>query len=286
MTIRSLIDRGSTVFSFEFFPPKTERGEQRLFQTIGSMKSLDPGFVSITCGAGGSTRNRTIEWAQRIKGEIGLEVVAHMTCLGLSREELAEELLKMNASGIENVLALRGDPPQDDPEFTVSGDDCRYAIDLIRIISEEYPSVCVLGACHPEGHLDASSRDVDVQRLKQKCDAGLDVLITQLFFDNQYYFDFVTRARALGIEQPIVPGIMPVTNLKQVERFTKMCGATIPPDLLAKLEQCGDDKDAVVAVGVEHATVQCRELLDKGAPGVHFYTLNKSPATRMIVENL
>lgn len=286
MTISSLIDRGSPVFSFEYFPPKTERGEQRLFETIRSMKDLQPGFVSITCGAGGSTRHRTIEWAQKIKGEIEIEVVAHMTCLGLSRGQLSEELAMMKANRIENVLALRGDPPQDDPNFTVPDNSCSYAIDLIRIVDEEYPSACVLGACYPEGHVDASSHDADLQRLKDKCDAGLDVLVTQLFFDNSFYFDFVERARAIGIDQPIVPGIMPVTNLKQVERFTQMCGATIPAELLAKLEECGEDKEAVQGVGVEHATLQCRELIEKGAPGIHFYTLNKSPATRMIVDEL
>ena len=277
---------GRRCFSFEYFPPRTEKGEVNLFRTIRSMKELRPGFVSITCGAGGSTRHRTVEWAGRIKSEIGIEVVVHMTCLGMDREELESELDEVRARGLQNILALRGDPPLDDPSFAVRDGACRYAIDLVRLIGESYAESCVLGACHPEGHVDAAGRDADLQRLKQKCDVGVDVLITQLFFDNRYYFDFVSRARDAGIGLPIVPGIMPVTNLGQVEKFTKMCGATIPPRLLEKLQACGDDKEAVLSVGVEYATAQCRDLLDQGVPGIHFYTLNKSPATRLVVENL
>ncbi|MCH8979493.1 MAG: methylenetetrahydrofolate reductase, partial [Armatimonadetes bacterium] len=256
MTIHSLIQGGKRCFSFEYFPPRTEKGEVNLFKTIRSMKELDPTFVSITCGAGGSTRHRTVEWADRIKNEIGIEVVVHMTCLGMDSGELKSELDEVRARGLQNILALRGDPPLDDPSFAVRDGACRYAIDLVRLVGESYAESCLLGACHPEGHLDATGRDADLQRLKEKCDAGLDVLITQLFFDNRHYFDFVSRARDAGIGQPIVPGIMPVTNLGQLEKFTKMCGATIPPRLREKLEACGDDKEAVLSVGVEHATAQ------------------------------
>ena len=285
MTIRSLLDQGSPVLSFEYFPPKTEQGEQNLFERIQSMKSLEPGFVSITCGAGGSTRHRTIDWAERIKHEIGLEVVAHMTCLGLTREQLADEIAQLKEHKIENVLALRGDPPKDAPDFSIPDGSCHYAIDLVRIVAESYPEACVLGACYPEVHVDAASREADLRHLKEKCDAGIDVLVTQLFLDNKHYFDFVSETRAAGIDQPIVPGIMPMTAASQVDRFTQM-HTSVPQELLAKLEECGEDKQAALAVGVRHATDQCRELLDKGAPGIHFYTLNQSPATSMIVEAL
>ena len=255
-------------------------------ETVRSMKSLDPGFVSITCGAGGSTRTKTLDWARQIKHDIGIEVVVHMTCLGRTREELREELAAARFHGIENLLALRGDAPRGDPAFVLADDTCRFAIDLIRVIDEDFPAACVLGACYPEGHVDATSRDQDMQRLKEKCDAGLDVLVTQIFFDNAHYFSFVERARAMGIAQPVIPGIMPVTDLSQVTRFTEMCGATIPPSLLDRLAAHKGDKAATLEVGVEHAARQCRELLAGGAPGVHFYTLNKSPATRMVVETL
>jgi methylenetetrahydrofolate reductase (NADPH) len=286
MTVRSMLGRGSPVFSFEYFPPKTEQGERALMRTVRAMKDLRPGFVSITCGAGGSTRARTLEWATQIKGEIGIEVVVHMTCLGRSRIELANEVVEAKRRGIENFLALRGDLPRDGAPVTTGPDACHFAIDLIRVVREAFPDACVLGACYPEGHVDAESRDLDLQRLKEKCDAGLDVLVTQLFFDNEHYFSFVERARAIGIGQPVIPGIMPVTDLAQVSRFTQMCGATLPPSLLQALGAHGDDREGVQSVGVAHAIEQCRELLDRGAPGVHFYTLNKSPATRLVVESL
>ena len=281
-----MLESGSPLFSFEYFPPKTEKGEKKLFKTIRAMTSLEPSFVSITCGAAGTTRARTVEWAERIKNDIGLQVLVHLTCLGLTRLELVEAIGAVQSAGLANILALRGDPPQDANGFVQPEDGCKYAIELIQIIRDVYPEACVVGACHPEGHVEEADRQLDLKRLKAKCDAGLDVLITQLFFENRHYFEFVSRAREAGIRQQIIPGIMPVTNLKQVEKFTKMCGATIPPELITKLESCGDDSDAVLSVGVEHATAQCRNLLDRGAPGIHFYTLNKSPATRMIVESI
>lgn len=275
-----MLEGAAPVLSFEYFPPKTEQGEKSLFETVRAMKSLRPGFVSITCGTGGSTRTKTLEWASQIKNEIGIEVVVHMTCVGRSVDELRGEIAATRDRGIENVLALRGDGPP--PE----GDVCKYAIDLIKVLRSSFPSACLLGACYPEGHVDAVSRDLDLQRLKEKCDAGLDVLVTQLFFDNNHYFSFLDRARSLGISQPVVPGIMPVTDLGQVSRFTQMCGATLPASLLARLEAADGDKAETLKIGVDHATSQCQALLDAGAPGIHFYTLNKSPATRLVVEGL
>jgi len=284
VTVRELLVEKRPAFSFEFFPPKTEQGERTLFETVRSMKDLDPAFVSVTCGAGGSSRGKTLEWAGQIKNDVGIEAVVHMTCLGRTREELREDVAGARSRGIENILALRGDAPRGDAPAPVEG-TCRYAIDLIRVVREEFREACVLGACYPEGHTGAESRDMDMVRLREKCDAGLDVLITQLFFDNSHYFSFVERARAAGIAQPIVPGIMPVTDVSQVDRFIKMCGATMPPSLVSRLD-AAQTKEDVVRVGVEHATAQCKELLANGAPGVHFYTLNKSPATRMVVEAL
>lgn len=275
-----MLKEAAPVLSFEYFPPKTDQGEKSLFETVRSMKSLNPGFVSITCGTGGSTRTKTLEWATQIKEDVGIEVVVHMTCVGRTRDELRTEIDTTRSRGIENLLALRGDGP------TPEGDVCKYAIDLITIVRSQFPSACLLGACYPEGHVDAESRDLDMQRLKEKCDAGLDVLVTQLFFDNDHYFSFLDRARALGVSQPVVPGIMPVTDLGQVSRFTSMCGATLPSSLLSRLEAADGDKDATLKIGVEHAVSQCQALLDGGAPGIHFYTLNKSPATRLVVEGL
>lgn len=277
-----MLERGGPVFSFEYFPPKTEQGEASLMRTVRSMKDLEPGFVSVTCGAGGSTKGKTLRWAEQIKHEIGIEAVVHMTCLGRTPEELEREIEEAKAIGVENILALRGDAPRGEP-FSPAEGTCRFAIDLIRLVRSSYPSVCLLGACYPEGHIDAESRDLDLQRLAEKCEAGLDVLVTQLFFDNEHYFSFVERARSYGISQPIVPGIMPVTDLSQVERFISMCGATLPSALLQELQE---SEGAVELVGVRHAIAQCRELLDRGAPGIHFYTLNKSPATRMVMEAL
>ncbi len=286
MTVRALLEAKAPVFSFEYFPPKTEQGEKNLFETVRSMKDLDPGFVSITCGAGGTTRHKTLDWADQIKKDIGIEVVVHMTCLGRTRDELRKEISDARDRGIENVLALRGDLPQHGAEVAYGDEVCRYAVDLIKVIDDEFPEACTLGACYPEGHIDAESRDLDMERLKEKCDAGLDVLVTQLFFDNDHYYSFVERARRMGIEQPVIPGIMPVTDLSQVARFTSMCGASIPQSLMEKLVACDGDKDATLKVGVEHAVRQCEGLLSKGAPGVHFYTLNKSPATRLVVESI
>lgn len=285
MTIRALLDSRSPLFSFEYFPPKTSEGEARLFETISRMRDLDPGFVSVTCGAGGSTKTKTVDWAQRIKAETGIEAVVHMTCYGMMRDELRETVSQVKRSGLENILALRGDKPKNDPGFAMPDGGCQYAIDLIRVVREEYPAACVLGACYPEGHLDAASREVDLLRLKEKCDAGLDVLVTQLFFDNGHYFRFVEDARRVGVTQPIIPGIMPVTNVVQVEKFVKMCGATMPLALVERLRSCHDEQE-VLAVGVEHAVTQCKGLITGGAPGIHFYTLNRTPATRLVVQGL
>ncbi|AGC44813.1 5,10-methylenetetrahydrofolate reductase [Myxococcus stipitatus DSM 14675] len=286
MKIRNRLNPSNPCFSFEFFPPKTDEGVANLLKTLEDLAPLEPGFVSVTYGAGGSTRDRTLELVTRIKAETGIEAMAHLTCVGHTREELRELLQRLTEAKLDNVLVLRGDPPLGQKTFTPAEGGFAYASELVQFIREEDFNFCMGGACYPEGHVETASRDDDLRHLKAKVDAGLDFVVTQLFFDNAFYFDFVERARRAGINVPIVPGIMPITNYDQVQRFTRMCGATVPMRLGLQLERVKDQPDAVVQLGVAHATVQCMELLSRGVPGIHFYTLNKSPATRMIVSAL
>ncbi|NVJ22741.1 MULTISPECIES: methylenetetrahydrofolate reductase [NAD(P)H] [Myxococcus] len=286
MKIRNRLNPSNPCFSFEFFPPKTDEGVANLLKALEDLAPLEPGFVSVTYGAGGSTRDRTVELVTRIKAETGIEAMAHLTCVGHSRQELKELLQRLADAKLDNVLILRGDPPQGQKSFVTAEGGFTYASELVRFIREEDFNFCLGGACYPEGHVETASRDDDLRHLKAKVDAGLDFVVTQLFFDNAFYFDFVERARRAGINVPIVPGIMPITNFEQVQRFTRMCGATVPMRLGLQLERVKDQPDAVVQLGVAHATVQCMELLSRGVPGIHFYTLNKSPATRMIVSAL
>lgn len=286
MKIAELYQRGGPVFSFEFFPPKTPQGVENLYRTIAQLRELDPGFVSVTYGAGGTTRELTVDLVSRIKAELGLEAMAHLTCVGAGRTEIRAVLDELVRRGIENVLALRGDPPRDQAAFEPAPDGFAYAAQLVAFIrSGGYP-FGVGGAGYPEGHVECPDRDADLAHLVAKVDAGLDFVITQLFFDNRDFFAFVARARAVGIRVPIVPGLMPITNVAQIERFTQMCGARIPPELMARLNRVRDDEEAVRHLGVEHATAQGRDLIAKGAPGIHFYTLNQSPATRAILKAL
>ena len=272
-------------FSFEFFPPKDDAAERNLYATIETLRPLDPGFVSITYGAGGSTRDRTVEVAKRLRREGGFDVVAHVTCGGATVEELRALLADLRGGGIENVLALRGDPPKGAPGFEPVAGGFAHASDLAAFASREF-GFCVGGAAYPEKHPEAASLDADLAALSTKVRAGAEFLVTQLFFDNARYFEFVRRAQAWGITVPILPGIMPITNVAQIDRFTRMCGATIPPPLRDALDACKDDAQAVVDLGVAYATLQVADLLARGAPGVHFYTLNRSPATRAVVSAL
>jgi methylenetetrahydrofolate reductase (NADPH) len=278
--------KAGPVFSFEFFPPQTDEGRDGLLRTIQDLAALEPGFVSVTYGAGGSTRDRTIELVSHIKGRIGLEAMAHLTCVGSSRQELTAVLDRLEAAGIENVIALRGDPPRGQTQFVVHPEGLANGSDLVLMIRAQKRPFCIAAAGYPETHLEAVSPEADLGYLALKVRSGAEVIITQLFFDNACYFDFLSRARALGVTVPIVPGIMPITNVAQIERFTKLCGASIPESLRQKLEPIREDAEAVGAVGVEHATEQCRGLLAGGAPGIHFYTLNRSRSTRDILSNL
>ena len=285
MRIVDAFATGQPVFSFEFFPPKSEEGVQSLFATAAELATLRPTYVSVTYGAGGSTRALTVDLVARIKAEIGLETMAHLTCVGHDAGEIASILDDLASRNVENVLPLRGDPPRGETAFVRPANGFGHAQELARYIRGRY-GFCLAGACYPEKHVESPDADQDLMHLKEKSDAGVDFLITQLFFDPAAYFDFVARARAIGITQPIVPGIMPVTNVGQIERFTALCGARIPEELHARLESVRDDERAVGEVGVAWATAQCRALLDGGAPGIHFYTLNRSHATRRIFESL
>ncbi|MBV8117018.1 MAG: methylenetetrahydrofolate reductase [NAD(P)H] [Candidatus Eremiobacteraeota bacterium] len=285
MRIIELLQDRRPFFSFEFFPPRTDEAHAQLLETVDTLRTLRPAFVSVTYGAGGSTRARTVEISKQIRNDLGLNVMAHLTCSGSSRSQLREVLGEIEEAGIENVLALRGDPPKSAERFERPVGGFAYASELTGMLARNY-RFCVGGACYPEKHIEASDMETDLRNLRAKVDAGAEFLITQLFFDNDRYVSFVERARAMGITVPILPGIMPITNYEQIQRFTAMCGATIPPKLRVELEERRDQPKAVEDLGVAYATLQCADLLRRGAPGIHFYTLNKSPATRAIVSSL
>ena len=288
--LRFAAERGEPVFSFEFFPPRNDAGVVSLFDSLRALRPLAPAFVSVTWGAGGSSRGRTLEMVTRIKHETEIEAMAHLTCVGASRKELEEQLAVICDAGITNVLALRGDPPRGQREFIPHPDGLAHATDLVKLAREvagrRGVNLCIGGACYPEGHPETRDLGQDLRYCKAKVEAGADSLITQLFFDNRRYFEFTGRARAAGIEVPILPGIMPITNVDQIERFTALCGAHIPTGLAAALRTRRDDADAALQLGVAYSTLQCADLLRRGAPGVHFYTLNRSTATRAILAAL
>lgn len=287
MQIRDLLGSGRPSFSFEFFPPKSDEAVAQLERTISELSELDPSFVTVTYGAGGTTREKTIDIVSRIKRETGIEAMAHLTCVGSTRDELREVLDRLVDGGIENILALRGDPPKGETSFTAVEGGFSYAWELVRFIREQYADrLSIGGAGYPEKHVECANPAVDLARLKHKVDQGLDFITTQLFFDNRVYFEFVERARSIGITVPIVPGIMPITNASQVERFTVSCGATLPFKLAAELDRRRNDQRSVQQLGVAHATAQCIELLMGGAPGIHFYTLNRSTASAEIFAQL
>jgi methylenetetrahydrofolate reductase (NADPH) len=286
MRIVDLYGRGRPVFSFEFFPPATDAGRATLSGTIGELRGLAPDFVSVTYGAGGSTRDRTLELVSWIKNEVGLEAMAHLTCVGAGRDEISSVLDRLQEAGIENVIALRGDPPKGETAFEPHPDGLAHASELAAFIRDQRRPFCLAGACYPEKHVEAPSLEADIDHLLAKLDAGVEVLISQLFFDNTSFLRFRDLLHARGVTAPLVAGIMPITNLGQIERFTGQIGASIPDTLRAKLEPHRDDNAAVERIGTEFGLEQCRALLAEGVDGVHFYTLNKSRATRNILAGL
>jgi methylenetetrahydrofolate reductase (NADPH) len=273
------------VFSFEFFPPRSPEGEESLLATLANLRALEPAFVSVTYGAGGSTHDKTIEVVSHIKAEFGLEAIAHLTCVNATVDDLRRTLDQMRDAGIHNVLALRGDPPRGETRWTKTDGGLEYSYELVQLIKSEY-DFAIGGAAFPETHIHATSPDDDLRYLKAKVDAGVDFLLTQMFFDNRFYFDFVERARAIGIEVPIIPEVMPILSLDGVKRMTELSAAHLPEGLDEQLEARRGDDEAVADLGVSYATLQCADLLAGGAPGIHFITLNRSPATRAILSAL
>lgn len=287
MRIPELFGGGPPVFSFEFFQPKTPQDLATFQAAVRSLRRLEPSFVTITYGAAGSERDRTFETAAWIKRETGIEIAAHLTCISHTRAEIDALLDSIEALGIENIVALRGDLPADAAArpSPPAQPELPHASDLVRLLRRR-GGFSIAAAGYPEKHPEAPSPEEDLRRLKEKTDAGADWIITQLFFDNADYFAFVERARAAGIRCPIVPGIMPVTSFAQTRKFTQLCATRIPARMLAELEAVAEDREAVLRYGIEWAFRQCRELLDRGAPGLHFYTLNRSRSTTTILDRL
>jgi methylenetetrahydrofolate reductase (NADPH) len=285
MRIDELLAKGRPSVSFEFFPPKTEGGFVQLYRVIEDLRSLAPTYVSVTYGAGGSTRQKTVALVEKIQRDAGIRSMAHLTCVGHTTGELTTVLDELWQAGIRNVLALRGDPPAGQTQFVATEGGLSHADDLVALARSRH-DFCIGVAGYPEGHPQCLNRTRDLEHLKQKVDNGANLIVTQLFFDNADFFRFRDAARGMGIRAPIVAGIMPITNLAQIKRFIGMCGARIPHPLLVELERLEGDADAVQATGIEYATRQCQELLAERADGIHFYTLNKSTATVQVCREL
>jgi len=283
--IDALFGRGKPTVSFEFFPPRNDAGFQQLYKTIDELRSLHPSYVSVTYGAGGSTRQKTVELVERIQREIGIRSMAHLTCVGHTADEIGSILDDLWKAGINNVLTLRGDPPAGQTQFVKTAGGFGYADELVQYARGRH-DFCIGVAGYPEGHPQCLNRIRDLEHLKRKVDNGANFVVTQLFFDNQDFYRFRDAARAIGIAVPIVAGIMPILNVGQIKRFISMCGAKIPQPLLLKIESLEHDPEAVHAAGVDFATAQCVDLLARGTEGIHFYTLNRSNATVQICKRL
>ncbi|HEY0007904.1 MAG TPA: methylenetetrahydrofolate reductase [NAD(P)H] [Tepidisphaeraceae bacterium] len=284
MQLDRLLNTGKPMISFEFFPPKTDEGFTALYQTIEELRPLQPSYISVTYGAGGSTRSKTLDLAAKVQNEIGFNTVAHLTCVGHTADEIGQILDQLWASGVKNILALRGDPPVGG-NWTKTPGGFDYAAQLIKFVKNRH-DFFVACAGFPEGHPQCINPQRDLEHLKSKIDAGAQAIVTQLFFDNNDFHRFRDNCDRLGIRVPIIAGIMPISNVAQIKRFVTMCGAKIPMPLLRKLERIESDPDAVYQAGIDYATNQCRDLLFHDVAGLQFYTLNKSKATTHIVQNL
>jgi methylenetetrahydrofolate reductase (NADPH) len=284
--IQEVLRRHKTAFSFEFFPPKTPRASQNLFQTIQDLIPLRPSYISVTYGAGGSTRELTHDLVLKIQKETNLTVVSHLTCVGTSLDGMMEVLTKYNASGIENIMALRGDPPQGQTEFKPVEGGCAYAAELVGFIKKHFPHMGIGVAAYPEGHPQSPNRLKEIEYLKAKVDAGADYICTQLFFDNRDFYDFRERCLLAGITVPILAGIMPITSTRNMMRMADMAAGVRYPAALLKAFARARNDEQVANVGVHWATEQVRDLIDNDVRGIHFYTLNRSRATRQIYESL
>lgn len=272
--------------SLEFFPPKDDAGVEALRATAAALRPIGPDFVSVTYGAGGTTRDRTAQVSTLLRGEFGFTVMPHLTCVGHPRPELEAMADRIHAAGFRNIMALRGDPPKGETSFTPCADGLRYASDLVALLKARHPDFCLGVGGYPEKHPEAPSPAADLDHLRRKVDAGADFITTQLFFDNAVYYRFVESCRKAGIMVPIVPGIMPVLSLKQIQRFTTLCGATLPAPLLRRLEVAAENPGVVEIIGVDWALDQIRDLLAHGAPGYHLYIMNRASSALALAAGL
>jgi methylenetetrahydrofolate reductase (NADPH) len=275
MKVIEALKKGKPTLSFEFFPPQTKEQEARLFKVIAQLKKFNPDFVSVTYGALGSTRQKSFFWVKEIKQRFQIEPVAHLTCVSATPESILEQIEELNRLGVKNILALRGDPPQGRKDFIPPQNGFRFAKELVSFIRKNHPEFCLGVAGYPEKHPEAVDLKKDTQYLKEKIEAGAEYIITQLFFDNRFFIDFLERCDKAGIRVPIIPGIMPISSLKQVRKMTEICKAAIPPKLLERLEKFGEDRSAIRQIGIEQAVSQARELLEARVPGIHFFVLNQ-----------
>jgi methylenetetrahydrofolate reductase (NADPH) len=286
VSIKDAYENGRFGLSFELFPPKTPESEAMMWQTVDELMAFDPALITCTYGAGGSTRGTTLDVIEGVRSRHNLPVASHLTCVGSTVDELRGYLREARDRGVSAIVALRGDPPKGETAFTPVADGLRYASELVALIRGEFPEFGILVAGYPETHQEAVTDDDDLENLKRKCDAGGDVVVTQLFYDNADFFRFRDRCAALGITQPIVPGVMPVTNYAQVRRIASLCKARLPDDFTRGFEAAGSDEAAQFEAGVEFASRQVQGLLDGGVPGIHFYVLNKSTATVRVLRDV
>lgn len=284
--ISELFAAQSPLRSLEFFPPKDDAGVEALRATAATLKRIDPHFVSVTYGAGGGTRDRTAQVSEILRRECGFTVMPHLTCVGHTRDELTAIADRIHGAGFRNIMTLRGDPPKGADAYTPPAEGLRHANELVALLKARHSDFCLGVAGYPEKHPEAASLDTDLEHLRRKVDAGADFITTQLFFDNAIYYRFVEKCRAAGITVPIVPGIMPVLSLKQVQRFTTLCGASLPDKLVRRLEAAADQTDVVETLGIEWALTQIRDLLAHGAPGYHVYILNRAKAALVLAAGL
>mgnify|MGYP001293692035 FL=1 len=284
MKIKDILKSKRTI-SCEFFPPRDSDGIPAVLRTAGRIRSYNPDFVSVTYGAGGSTRAFTEEITSSLKRDTDLEVMAHLTCVAQTEEEVHTALVRLDELGIENVIALRGDPPTGQDNFVPAEGGFKHATELLRHVRDNF-EFCLAAACYPEGHVESSDLITDMNYVKMKVENGADFLVTQLFYDNQDFFRLMERAETLGIDVPIIAGILPILNTNQIRRFTSLCGSKIPDELDIQLERYVDDDDAVRELGIEYATRQVQELWDQGIAGVHFYVLNRNYSVSKILDNL
>ncbi len=285
-TLPEIFQSNSPVISIEVFPPKTEQGDRSLFNMLDRLAQYKPAFISCTYGAGGSERTRTVDLCQRIQQQFEIPTTAHLTCVGSSRAEIIDILNSANAAGVKNIMALRGDAPEGAQTFEATEGGLAFANELVQLIREHFPEMGIGVAAYPEKHTEAPDLPTDLKNLKRKIDAGADVAFTQLFFENDNFYRFREMYEQAGCHIPLVPGIMPITEFARIKRITALCGAIFPDELASRLEAVQDDKQAQMEIGVNHAIAQCQDLLNQGAPGIHFYALNKSRACQQILDAL